>query len=90
MSHSQEVSQCHVFGSTSNLKDNMLLCYECTRFNIKITNHNKKEPNFEKVSVIFLAKNLNIWKKTLLPTVSNARVFRFVTLHFNTYLNRNY
>lgn len=81
MNRTRKSFKCSIFGDTSDLKDNMLptyeeviKCYEWTRFEIKNSKNTKKEPNFQEVADIVTAKIENIWRKASLPILSNVRV----------------
>lgn len=81
MNRTRKAYQSSIFGQTSDLKDNMLpryediiKCYEWTRFEIKVANDTKKEPTFEEVETIVTEKIENIRKEASLPIIFHERV----------------
>lgn len=81
MNRTRKAFKCPIFGDTSDLRDNMLptyqeiiKCYEWTRFELKMSKNTKKEPNFQEVSNIVTEKVETLWKKASIPIISHVRV----------------
>lgn len=94
MNRTRKAWECPVFGTTSDLKNNMLptyediiKCYEWNRLDIKMAKNTKKEPSFQEVADIVVEKIENIWKKASLPTVSHSRVQQMVKAYHLKYKN---
>ena len=73
--------KCPLFGDLYDLKDNilptyedLLKFYEWTRHRLKFERETKKEPTYKEIEGVVVAKLIEIWAKSSIPTVEPKRM----------------
>ncbi|CAH2019247.1 unnamed protein product [Acanthoscelides obtectus] len=73
--------KCPIFGDLNDLKDNVLPTYgdvmrfyEWTRHRLKYERERNKEPTYKEIEAIVVARLIEIWAKSSIPTVEPKRM----------------